>query len=469
MHLRMVAAVSLALAFSAPAVAHKPLLITNVTIIDPYDGSRRPNASVLIVKGRIGRIGPPLRAPRGVETFDATGKFLVPGLWDMHVHVWEPGQLRLYIANGVTAVRNAGGKLDELTTWRKQVASGSLIGPRMFIAGPVLDGTNPVHPDHSIAVPSAAAAAVAVERLARAGADFVKVYDRLGKAEFLAVAAEAKKRGLKLTGHVPDSMSAIEAASAGMRIIDHLDGLIEACTPHEESYRKGLTSWPDLLQSWNQSRADALMQSLIASNTWQVPALVVSHTPAMVSFTPIRPRLRYATRAQREMWSAPDNPFFLNRTPGRLETAMLHYDVANILVGQMRELGLQVMAGSDADGAPFQIPGFSLHDELHLLVDAGYTPMEALRSATVLPARFFGVMADYGPIGPGRIADLLLVDADPTSDIMNIHRIHAVVTNGRLFRRNDLDALFVAVEKENEAGLGAQGSGLSSKNPGGRD
>lgn len=416
MNARLLTVISLALLISTAAEARKPLLITNVTIIDPYDGSRRPNASVLVEKGRITRIGPPMKPPRGAETFDATGKFLLPGLWDMRIHAGQPGQLRLYIANGVTAVRAVRGKADDLASWRKQVAAGSLIGPRMFIAG----------------------------------ADFVQLPDRSGKAEFLALAAEAKKRGLKLTGPVPYAMGAAEAGTAGMRIIDHLDAVIAACTPHEESYRKGLTSWPELLQSWNQSRADALVQSLIASNTWQVPALVVKHTSAMVNFTPIRSRLRYATRAQRAEWAAPDNPFFLNRTPERLQIAMLESDVSNIVVAQMRDVGLQVMAGSDADGAPLQVPGFSLHDELHLLVDAGYSPMEALRSATVLPARFFGVMSDYGPLGPGRVADLLLVDADPTADITNVHLIHAVLANGRLFSRDDLDAMFIAVEKENE-------------------
>ena len=441
MQVRLAAVLCFALVSPALAASQKPLLITNVTIIDPYDGSRRAKANVLIEKGRISRIESPMRPPRGTEKLDGTGKFLLPGLWDMRVQLSEPGQLRLYIANGVTAVRSVGGK---------PATAGSLVAPRIFSGGQILDGANPVRPEVSLPIKTSEAAVEAIERLARSKADFVTVHDRLGQTEFLAVVAEAKKRGLKVTGHLPDGVSAATAAGSGMRLIDDLDGLIEACTPLEENYRKGLASWRDVLESWNQSQADKLVQTLIASNSWQVPALIVKHTAAMASFTPIRSRLRYATRAQRLAWAAPDHPFFLDRTPERLDTAMFTFDVANILVALMRDLGLQVMAGSDADGSPLQIPGFSLHDELHALVDAGFTPMEAIRSATVLPARFFGLMADYGPIGPGRVADLLLVDEDPSADIRNIHLIHAVVANGRLFRRPELDAIFAAVEKENE-------------------
>ncbi|HXC32114.1 MAG TPA: hypothetical protein VNZ56_06540, partial [Verrucomicrobiae bacterium] len=210
--------------------ASKPLEITDVTVIDTTGAAPRPGQSVTVEGGRISQVGDAkkVHAPKGAQVVNARGLYIIPGLWDMHVHVWETERtFPLFIANGVLGVRNMGGHLEDLKRWRSQVINGELLGPRMVISGPLVDGLDPAHPDHSVVVRTPDEGRAAVDTLKQSGVDFIKVFDQLTPDEYKAIADECKKMGLPFAGHLPEGIWASDASTAGQLSIEHLLGSLE--------------------------------------------------------------------------------------------------------------------------------------------------------------------------------------------------------------------------------------------------
>jgi imidazolonepropionase-like amidohydrolase len=394
---------------------------------------------------------------------DAAGKFLIPGLWDMHVHTLHQSFLDLYLANGVTGVRDMGNFPDWSLRLRKETAEGKLLGPRMMIAGPILDGPGPVWPFYSLAVADAAAGREAVRSVKRRGMDFVKVYSLLDRDAYFAIAAECKQQGISFAGHVPFSVGAAEASDAGQKSIEHLDGVLEACSPREAELRKEALAQTrhnpnDLLYAMDRSfaraledpseeRAAALFARFVKNGTWQCPTLTVLRVSGFVddrAFTADE-RLKYVPRFLRVLWAPQTNPFLKRYPPEEVRRARRNFPKYLERVGAMRRAGVEFLAGTDA-GCMYCFPGFSLHDELELLVRAGLTPLEALQAATRNPARYFGRLKELGTVEPGKLADLVLLDADPLADIRNTRKIAAVVVGGRLLPRDALHKMLDEVE-----------------------
>jgi len=356
----------------------RTVAIVDVTVINPIDGTRREHVTVVTRGDRISEVGDAaaIHAPRGASIVDGRGNFLLPGFWDMHTHVWKPERLRLYLASGITGIRNTGGRMLELRRWRREIEAGHRPGPRMIISGPLLERSGTRRVGNSIAVDNEQDAESAIRGLEQAKVDFVKVYDGLSREAFFAIASEAQQRNMPFVGHVPDALSPIEASNAGMRSIEHLDGIVEACSSGE---------------TWDPDRAAKVFSAFLENETWQVPTLVAKRAPS-------EPAFERSVRAVREMHKA----------------------------------GVRFMAGTDADNAPLSFPGSSLHEELALLVDTGFSPMDALRAATSGPAEFLK-RPDMGKIAPGAVADLVLLSADPTIDIANSRRVSATIAAGRLY------------------------------------
>ena len=465
--MKLLAAVTLAL-FSTTALAQSDgsVVITNVTVIDVESGQRRPGLSVVVTGPRITRVGSvaPNEFP-GARRLDGTGKFLIPGLWDFHVHSAYPGLINamspLYVANGVTGVREMFGMMASVKAWRSDVAKGAIAGPRIYAAGHILDGPNPIWPGSASAKTPADARRL-VDSLQAAGADFIKVYSLLPRDVFLAIAEQAKAKRISFQGHVPEAVDFREASNAGQRTMEHLTGMSLACSSKEAEFRAARAgalgdqqAWrrvaaqqgPAIRDSYDPARCAELFALLKKNMSWQVPTLVVNHNMAYLddSTLGLDPRLKYIPKYLSSGWNPKTDFRLRDRTPEQWAGAKKNYELQVRMVGEMYKAGVPILAGTDVLN-PYCLPGFSLHDELAYLVQAGLTPIDALRSATLNPARFLGADS-LGTIAANKVADLVLLDADPLADIKNTTRINAVVANGKLYDRAALDALLASAEK----------------------
>jgi imidazolonepropionase-like amidohydrolase len=310
----------------------------------------------------------------------------------------------------------------------KNIAKGSLPGTRMIVASPIIDGPRPICPN-SIAVSNEDEGRKAVRDVKKSGADFVKVYSLLPRDAYFAIADEAKRQGLTFAGHVPSSVSPAEASDAGQKSIEHLTGIRP---------RRAMA-----LETYNDSKAAELFARFVKTETWQCPTLTVLRTHAYLGDENFRRdhRLKYIPPPVRERWGQR----IANRNEENSADANKVFQKELEIVGAMRKAGVQLLAGTDT-GNPFCFPGFSLHEELALLVIAGLTPVEALRSATLNPAKFLGLDKTLGTIDQGKIADLVLLDANPLEDVRNTQRINAVISNGRLFDRKALNKMLADAE-----------------------
>ena len=445
-----------------------PVAITHVTVIDATGAPARPDMTVVIVGDRITQLDPAdkARVPKNARAVDATGKFLIPGLWDMHVHWPQKDYLPLFIANGVTGVRVMAGQPFH-HQWRKEIGGGTLLGPRLTIASTIVDGPKPWWPN-SIAVSSEAEARQAVIKVKQDGADFVKVYWLLPREAYFAIADEAKKQGIPFAGHLPFAVSAAEASDAGQKSIEHLEGFPEACStrevellgatqdawleahsdptgPHPPTVAKMYQLMRSAFDTFSAERAAALFSRFKQNHTWVCPTLRLyqglSRDPKSSKDDP---RLKYLPPQLRTRWFGNANAA-TERTPNDVELGRAVFKRMLEIVAMMRRGGIEFLAGTDVP-VPYGFPGFTLHDELAILVQAGFTPMEALQAATRNPARFLDREKEIGTIEKGKIADLVLLNANPLQDIGNTQKIEAVVVAGRLIPKSELVEMLAKVE-----------------------
>jgi imidazolonepropionase-like amidohydrolase len=408
--------------------AGSALLITNVTVIDGSDAPPRENVAILIQSNRIARVAAleEIAVPDDVVRYDARGRFAIPGLWDMHTHVlWQPfvddGFLDLFIANGVTGVRDMGGTLEVVRAVRSGGSLHSRSNPRIVAAGPWLNPTE-LDPRAGIAVETPEAASESVAILAEGEVDFIKVYLQLTREVFLAVLAAAGEHGLPVAGHVPLEVGSLEASDLGMRSIEHMraeiGGFCEEVGPTD---------------------CEELFSAFRRNGTWQTPTLHVRWNRAHLDRPALwdDPDLAYAPSYLRAEWEG--------TRLGRIGTESFdevrgRYASEQELAGALHRARVPILAGSDA-GELYSLAGFSIHEELALLVEAGMSPREALRAATLGPAEYLAATDSLGTIAEGKLADLVLLDENPLQDIRNTRTIHAVVREGRLFDRAELDRL----------------------------
>ncbi len=442
-----------------------PIAITHVTVIQPESGRVEADRTVIVRGNRISTVGPAgeTAPPAGARLLDGRGKFLIPGLWDMHVHAAYPGLDALFfpllLANGITGVREMFSTLAFVDSARSKIGRGEFPGPRMVASGHILDGSPAIWPG-STAVTDAAGARRAVDSLKRGGADFIKVYSRLTRDEYFAAADEAKRIGIPFAGHVPQLVTAAEASDAGQRSVEHLTNVVLGCSGRESEFLAALAAAVASPKGWDSSgvvgrgqlravlasqdadRCRALAGRFVRNGTWMVPTITVLHSVAFLDDTTLGqdPRLKYIPAWFRAGWNPKSDFRFKVLTPEDWVARKAVYARQLEIVTLLHREGVRFLAGTDLSN-PFVLPGFSLHDELAYLVAAGFTPAEALRSATWLPARYLGATDSLGTVAAGKLADLVLLDADPLADIHNASRIAAVVANGRLYDRSALDRL----------------------------
>ncbi len=455
---KLLAVISLVL---APVRARAQLAFTHVTVIDVATGQTVPGMTVVVNGARIAAVSdqPP---PRGVRVIDAAGKFLIPGLWDMHVHAAFPGIdaqfLPLLVANGVTGVREMFSRMDWLTATRARVARGDFPGPTIIGSGHILDGVPQIWPG-SVGAGDAASARRAVDSLAKAGADFIKVYSRLSPEAFFAAGREAKAKGLVFAGHIPLLVHAADASDSGMKSVEHLTQVLTGCEAMEDQIIADLASavaargWEAAgglgrlntrrwLDSFDPERCRRLAQVFVKNGTWMVPTIQVLHSTAYLDDPALAsdPRLEYIPPAFKQGWDPKTDFRFRMLTPNDWIARKAVYARQLEIVTLLHKDGVRFLAGTDLSN-PFIYPGFSLHDELAALVAAGFTTVEALQTATLNPAIYFGATDSLGSVAVGKRADLVLLDANPLEDIRNTTKIAAVVLRGKLYDAKALQRL----------------------------
>ncbi len=444
--------------FLAPlASAQQPTpassFLRDVTIVDVRTGKLRPHLAVTIANGHIASIAPAssATAPAGATVIDAHGLFLIPGLWDMHVHLafgdWFPGArditLPLLLANGVIGVRDMGSDLETVQAWRQEITKGTLVGPKIFTSGPMLDGPKPRFPS-SIAVATPEDGRRAVDELKKRGADFIKFQSLIPRDAVFAAIDETHKQKIAFEGHVPDSVRASEMSKAGMKSFEHLIGIFEGSSPLEDEFLKGGKTETRFLASYDPKRA-ALLAKLLASNgTWQCPTLVWERGGNLIDVTDFSKddRAKYAPDSWKTgTWKRFTDEILQGYTNDTLATRRQFVQKELDVVQMLHKAGVPFLAGTDTPPGVYIFPGFSLHEELQRFVAAGFSPLEALQTATLHPAEFWGMEDRAGTVEPGKVADLVLLTANPLENIANTQKIAAVVAAGRYFSRSDLDNL----------------------------
>jgi imidazolonepropionase-like amidohydrolase len=451
------------------------LAIKRVTVIDATGHGPKPNMTVIAEGERIVAVGPWRKTiiPRNAVVIDGTGKFLIPGLWDMHVHgasdARAPWSHLLFLANGVVGVRDMSGPLDA-RAWRASQASNQDPSPTIYLGSPIIDGPNPVWPE-SIVVTDEAQGREAVDQQQERGADFIKVYSRLSRNAYFAIAGEANKCGIPFEGHVPESVTAAEASDAGQKSIEHLTRVADGCSKDEKSIASELQQQEALfrapgatmaqrissgkniirlnvrvVETFDEATAQSLFALFLKNRTWQCPTLTLLRAQIDNPLLANDPRLKYLSREVRAKW---DDGYYKNVPPGPraaiVQLSKLQYDESVKLVGLMYRAGIPLLAGTDTMN-PQCFPGFGIHDELALLVDAGLSPLAALQTATRNAAEFMGQLERRGTIEVGKTADLVLLDKDPLADIHNTTSIQAVVLSGKLYPRAALDAMLAKAQ-----------------------
>lgn len=439
------------------------LVFTHITVIDATGSPAKPDTTVVIDGERIVAIGQTGRVgiPRNARIVDGAGKFLIPGLWDMHVHIFNQISRRppnawyfpLFIANGVTSVRDMWTKTQDMIQvfeWRRQFAGGTLTAPRIAAVGILVNGPQSVLPNSDRVVTPEEARRM-VRKIKSAGADFVKTYSSLSPEAYLAIANEARKQNIPFSGHVPFALGADEASNAGQGSMEHLNQVLETCSTKErELLRVPGKDWSIaydklMVDTYDESKCLKLLSLFAKNHTWQVPTLIrqqMHYFNGDLRYFTGSSRLKYIPIDEQEMWA----PYItsqksLSEDEKNSRKTVWHAYVA--LVASMHNANVEFMAGTDV-GTEYIYPGFSLHDELELLVEAGLSPMEALRAATRNPAKFLGMLDRLGTVERGKLADLVLLDANPLEQISNTRRIYAVVLNGKFLPKKSLEKMLAS-------------------------
>jgi imidazolonepropionase-like amidohydrolase len=426
--------------------------ITHARVIDTITGEIRPDTTVVIDGNRITSLGSSSKAARkAAKVIDAHGQYLIPGLWDMHTHVYfdrtaSDGDdiiLPLFLANGITGIRDMGSELDAVLNARERVASHRLFGPRMVVSGPMLDGPKSQY-KAATAISTPEDGRRAVDLLKSRGVNFIKVQSGVPREAYFAIADESRKLGIPFEGHVPDAIRASEAISAGQQTFEHLIGIFEASSPDETKYLTGTKSPALFLASYDPALEANIIELLAKQHVWQCPTLFWERGQWLVDVIDYTkdPDLAYAPHTWVDtIWPHSQESILrsLDTDPVAVRARFVDHELD--IVRKLHSAGVPFLAGTDTPAGVDVIPGISLHLELQRFVAAGFTPLQALQTATLNPAQFYNELDDYGTVQPGRVADLLLLKANPLTDIANTRSITAVIADGRYLSQQELERL----------------------------
>jgi imidazolonepropionase-like amidohydrolase len=406
----------LAILIGALPAAAAGIAVQDVTVIDVASGTARPHMTVVIDEGKIARVGAAssMQVSANTRVIAGKDKFLIPGLWDMHVHLYYKQYLPLFIAFGITGVQDMGSDFSKVKVWRDEIEKGSATGPRILTSGPPVDGGASEDPKLPLLVARTAdQGRQAFDQLYKMDVDFIKVLSRLPRDAYFALAEQARHWDLRLEGHIPTNVTAQEAVEARQKSLEHMFGITKSVANEEDAVK--------------------FFERCTLTGTRVSPTLVLWLRMSHMDDTKLmgNPQLAAIPAAIRNAWpDVSDDPVSFKIQVWRIYR----------LVALAKRAKTEILAGTDT-GDPYVMPGAALEDELEQLVEAGLTPREALEAATLAPARFFEMEKEMGSIEKGKLADMVLLDANPLDDIRNVRKVQGVVSHGRYYSRKDLDGL----------------------------
>jgi imidazolonepropionase-like amidohydrolase len=446
--MKMIQKLFVLLVLGAATAMAESIAIVNVNVIPMTSEVVLPGRSVVVTDGKIVSIGDveTTALPEDAAIIDGTDRYLIPGLAEMHAHI--PGEssqdlervLSLFIANGVTVVRGMLGQPSHLKL-RRQLADGEITGPRLFTSGPSFNGNSVTGPDQAMAM---------VREQFRDGYDFLKIHPGLSLAEFTAVAEAANALHMPFAGHVPEDVTVEQALAAGIATIDHLDGYMVSLLVAYDDPSGGYGGFFGvfLADHADERKIAGIAAATAAAGVWNVPTqslfehLVSAEDPRRMAE---RPEMKYVSAATVEAWKQTKIEF-MQEALYKPETAARAIALRKQLILALQRSGAGLLLGSDAPQI-FNVPGFSIHRELKMLVEAGLSPFEALQTGTVYPASFLNQEEIFGTVQTGLEADLVLLDGNPLQNIENSRRIHGVMIRGRWLSRQDLGRLLERFER----------------------
>ena len=451
----------------------KAICIENISTIDPEDGLKE-NQTIIIQSGKILKVSPTkdLLLSKENTIIDGTGKFIIPGLWDAHIHFaflteLAPSMFDLFLVNGVTSVRDTGGEIGFVKKWKDKSLADPLNTPRVMIAGPLLDGMPNVYDGSGPAVPPLSVGLASVEdvinkinELESLDVDFLKSYEMLSPDQFKKLNQLAKEKGFKVTGHVTLSMDVISASNAGLNSMEHMRNLELSCASNSDELlqqRKTLLEAgkkdkgsalrsrihqmqrKTAVENYDETQAQKVLAVLAKNQTWQIPTLTLNTSSATRYYTTPEWQESFSLLpdSTEQKWKKYIDEIALTEIdPFRKEYSKWMFE----MTGKVHAAGIDIMAGTDCP-ISFLTPGRSLHQELLVLVDAGLTPLEAIKTATINPAKYFNMEDELGRIKSGMWADLLILNSNPLDDINNTRKIHGVIKQGNYMDRSKLDEM----------------------------
>ena len=452
--------------------------IEHVAVINPGSGKAQPDRTIVVSGHAIIAVVPAntFKHAASLRRIDGHGKFVIPGLWDMHMHFRDaPRDLKMDVANGVLGLRDMGDVANEVFPLRDAIAQGKQAGPKIVACGPIIDGPNSwSNPKFTISVKTADEAREVVRSLKQQTTDCVKVYDGLSRDSYFVLMDEAKRLGLPVVGHLPSAISVREASNAGQRTLEHgmalaggsvaealyIQRRLDSSAFQEALRTKNFTLIPAkiasdetmMLDHFSQTLADETYSLLAKNGTFLTPTLVTQRALTFADdlIKEDDPRMHYVSAEELSWWKPENGMLTKYRTPEYVAIRKREYDLLLKEARRAQTVGVHLLAGTDIT-IPFTYPGFSLHDELVLFVKAGLSPSQALETATTNPALLLGLSKEWGRVSPGYGANLVLLNADPLMDITNTKNIHAVVLNGEFLDRAQLDTMLREAQVPNDS------------------
>lgn len=465
----------LLLLFSFSSVSGQPhadLVISNPSIINIETGNVLQHHDILVKHQRITGIVTHRNAyAPGVTVIDANGKYVIPGLWDMHMHFGggdslleeNKALLPLFIANGITAVRDCAADISgAVLQWRSEIASGKLMGPTIFTSGPKLEGIKSLWMG-DLEVGTADEMKKALDSLQGLRVDFIKITDNTIKPDiYLAALKEARKRGFAISGHVPYALTMQQVVDAGLSSVEHMAYVLKAGATNEQEIANKLAAgtitgrdvMPQVLTHWDTAYALNVYQRMAQQGTAVTPTLSISRVTAYLDQEDHHADdyLKYIGQGLKNTYwwrvkrAAADSPQAI---------AMRHtvFERSAGLLPLLHKAGVTILAGTDAGYLnSFDYPGQSLHTELALMVKYGLTPLQALQASIINGPKYFHLQSTYGKIAAGYYADILILDGNPLTNISNTEKINSVITKGRYLSRKKLDEMLAEIAAKAAAG-----------------
>jgi hypothetical protein len=443
----------------------KRLVLQNLNIVDVEKGAILRQQSVVIAGDRITQIGKAsaIHPQTNDSVVNCNGQYLMPGLWDMHTHVWFPEYyFPLFIANGVTGHRGMLETIVIAAQWKKQGNTAGTLTPAGFYAGPIVDGPRPTWPG-SVAVSNPEQGRRVVDSLKnKLQVDFIKVYSGLSKESYYAIAEEAKKQNIHFAGHVPGSMTLLECVRAGQRTTEHMMGFIEGASDSSDYYYEVMrgnikdtlirNNRPArrafLARTFSEKKLAVIISELKKNDSWVCPTMTVNRGIAYIKDSAMMkdPRMQYAIPMIKNMWN-PANDFRFRTAPDEFfENEKKEFELNKRILKLLHQGGVKILAGTDTPN-PYCFPGFSVHDELQIMVESGFTPAQALQTATLNPAIFFNIMNDYGTVSENKMASLVLLKDNPLQNIANTKSIQAVILRGKFVGSTEINEMLAKIRK----------------------